>query len=147
MARELSAAPTRATRSPVLRRLRNTHARTMGETRVWGGAFVLALGLIATYKYARVLNSVYPIEQWLFWALARLWGWAALFSVACTSFGQLLLVRVLKLRQLPVLESAVFSMALGTVSFVLAMYVAGALGWYTTPFAVALPCVLVASSA
>jgi hypothetical protein len=104
-------------------------------------AVLLVLTLAGTYKYARVLTAVYPIEQWLFWKLAQLWGWVALFNAACLSVGQLILARVLRLRPLPPLESAVFSIAIGVVAFVLCLYVGGALAWFTPTFAVALPCV------
>jgi hypothetical protein len=103
------------------------------------------LGVVGTYEYARILDVHYPIRSWLVWPLGMLWGWVALFSLACTSFGQLLLVRALKLRRLPALESAVLSMAVGVVSFALAMYVAGAFGWFKPAFAVALPLVLLSA--
>jgi hypothetical protein len=125
----------------VVRHLRNTLGRLSTGPRL-AGVLVLAIGAVGTYEYARILNDVYPLRLWLFWKLAMLWGWVALFNVACMSFGQLLLVRALKLRHLPALESALFALALGVISFVLVMYVGGAFGWFTAPFAVALPVVL-----
>jgi hypothetical protein len=114
----------------------------------WGApVFVLLLGLIGTFVYAQVLDGVYPIRQWLFWPLATLWGWVGLFNLACVSFGQSILVRVIRLRELPNLESALFSMVIGVVCFVMCMYFAGALGWYRPAFAVALPCVMLALGA
>lgn len=67
-----------------------------------------------------------------------LWLWLLLFSAACTSFGQLLLVRAFRL-ELRAPESAVLGMALGTVAFTLFMYAAGAAAMLTSGFAIALP--------
>jgi hypothetical protein len=92
-----------------------------------------------TVVFGNVLNELYPIKNWLAWSLLSLVGWALLFSAACVSFGQMLLVRVFKLGQLPRLESAVLSMAVGTLAFVLAMCVGGAFGWFNSSFAVLLP--------
>jgi hypothetical protein len=103
------------------------------------GIGVLLLGLTGTALYARVVHQVYPIQQWLFWPLATLWGWMAVFSLACASFGQWVLIRVLRLRGLPALESAVLAMATGVVAFAMAMYLAGALAWYGPVWALALP--------
>src|SRR5450432_4153839 len=95
-----------------------------------GALYALLLGLAGTAYYARVLDHVYPIKTWLFWQLATIWAWLAVFSLACSSFGQLLLVRVLRLTDLPVLESAVLGMASGVVAFTIAMYLGGALALY-----------------
>jgi hypothetical protein len=112
-----------------------------------GAVYALLLGLAGTAYYARVLDHVYPIKTWLFWQLATIWAWMAIFSLACSSFGQLLLVRVLRLTDLPVLESAVLGMASGVVAFTMAMYVAGALALFGPIFAAGLPVVMLAVSA
>jgi hypothetical protein len=111
------------------------------------GAWILGVAAIGIHTYAGAIDVAYPIRLWLFWKLGMLWGWALLFNVACLSFGQLVLVRGLKMVRLPALESAVLSMAIGVVGFVLAMYVGGALAWFTPVFAVSLPLVLLAVSA
>jgi hypothetical protein len=97
--------------------------------------------------YARVTNDVYAIRSWLFWTVAMLWGWVALFNAACFSFGQFVMVRWLRVRDLPALESAVFSMMVGVVAFTLAMYGGGALALYGKRFALALPLTMLAVGA
>jgi hypothetical protein len=125
-----------------LSRLKRTLGLLATDARVAAGS-VLLLGLLGTVVYGRILNRVYPIRLWLFWQLATIWAWVAVFSVACASFGHFILIRVLKLRDLPVLESAVLSMAIGVVAFVLAMYVGGAFAWYGPVLAVALPLLMI----
>jgi hypothetical protein len=106
---------------------------------IGAGLGLLGLTLFGVYKYVTIVDKFYPIERWLFWKFAMLWGWVSLLSLACASFGQLLIVRVLKLRGLVALESAVFAMASGLLCFELALYAGGALAWFTPAFAVALP--------
>jgi len=108
------------------------------------GALACLLALAGAWIYARELNQVYAIRLWLVWPLAGVWGWIGLFTAACASFGQFVLVRWMRLRDLPVLESAVLGMAVGVVAFVMAMYAAGALSLYTPAFGVALPMLLLA---
>ena len=116
--------------------------------RAWFAGFcLLGLALAGTLTYVKLASEVYAIERWLFWSMAMLWGWVATLNLACVSFGQLVIVRVLKLRNLPALESAVFSMAVGLVCFVIALYIGGALAWFTPHFAVALPWAFIAVSA
>ena len=114
------------------------HPWRKSET-IWPGLFLLGLALFGLYQYASVVDRFYAIDRWLFWKLAMLWGWVLLLSLACTSFGQLLIARVLKLRGLTPLESAVFAMATGILCFEIALYIGGALAWFTPTFAVALP--------
>jgi hypothetical protein len=99
---------------------------------------VTAICLAGTYAYAHYIDDVYALRFWLVWRLAALWFWVALWNLGCVSFGQFLLTRVLKLRGVPALESAVMSMATGVVAFALAMYAAGALALYTPLFAIGL---------
>jgi hypothetical protein len=99
----------------------------------------MLLGLAGTAIFARVMGVVYPLRDWLAWPMMALWGWVLLMNLACLSFGHWVLARVFKVGRLPALEAAVFSMVVGTVGFVLAMYIAGALAWYVPSFAVALP--------
>ena len=105
-------------------------------------ALILVAGLAATVGYALFLNPIYPITQWLFWTVAAMWGWDLYLSVSCASFGYFLLRRVLKLTELPRLETLSFSVTLGAIAFVLGMYVGGFLRLYGPVFAVAMPAVL-----
>ncbi len=93
------------------------------------------------------MNRVFPIQDWLVWTLAQIWGWVLLFSLCTLCFGQFVLVRVLKLDQPVLLESAVFSAVIGTLGFALALYIAGALALYNRAFAIALPLAFLAIGA
>lgn len=110
-------------------------------------ALVVLLGLIGTVIFAKVADKVYPAQDWLLWRMIQLWGWTALFSAACASFGQVVLVRAMKLRHLPAVESAALSMAVGAVAFGLCMYAAGAVRLFRPAFAVALPALFLAIGA
>jgi hypothetical protein len=99
---------------------------------------VAAIGLAGTYAYADFLEGVYTIRLWLTWRVLELWFWVTVWNLGCASFGQFVLARVLRLRDLPALESAVVGMASGVVMFALAMFAGGALAWYNAPFAILL---------
>ncbi len=107
----------------------------------------LLVTLAGAWFYFDFVDWIYPSKLWLFWRVVALWFWVALFSTACTSFGQFLLWRVLRLRTFNALESAVFAMSSGVVAFGMAMYVAGALGWYNKTFAVLLPVAMIGAGA
>lgn len=110
------------------------------------GAPALA-GLVAlggAWVYGSKLDAVYAIRDWLFWRIALLWLYPLILSAACTSFGYLLVSRLIRER-LPVLETLVYSMAAGLVCFDLFMYAGGALGWFHLWFAVALPASMLAA--
>jgi hypothetical protein len=107
----------------------------------------MLLGLSGVFIFASVVDKAYPIGDWLFWPLSVLWAWVLLFNLACVGFGQFVLVRGMRMRHLPVLESAVFSMMVGTVGFALFMYAGGALALFHTSFAVGLPVAMLAVGA
>jgi hypothetical protein len=115
----------------------------MSDRRVVSGAALL-LCLAGAAVFASVMNRVFPIQDWLVWTLAQIWGWVFLFNLCTFCLGQFVLVRVLKLHQLSILESAVISAAIGTVGFTLVMYVAGALALYNRAFSIALPLIFLA---
>ena len=100
---------------------------------------VLLLGVFGTAIYADVLSDVQPIESWLVWQLLPLWLAVIVFCAAATSFGRFLLERGLKMPAAPALEAAVLSMAVGTIAFVLCLFVAGLLGLYGAAFSLLLP--------
>lgn len=106
----------------------------------------LLLCALSVYWTGNALNAAVPFDHWLVFRYLLLWGWLALFSLACTSFGYLVLVRGLRLTNLGTDQSVVFGMALGTITFVLAMYGAGAAGAFAPWFAVALPLAMLAAS-
>ncbi len=114
----------------------------------WLRAAALALIAIEGVRiYARYVDVVYPIRDWLAWPLLSLWGYTALLNLAFFSLGNFILRRLLGERDLPVLESNVTSAALGVFAFTWLMYAAGALGWYGATFALVAPCALIALGA
>ena len=105
-------------------------------------AFVVASAATVTFAFA-ISASHRGVER-LLAELTLIWGWQALFTLACLSLGHVVLTRLLRVEGTP-LEILVLSMALGTVGFVMGMYVAGALGWLTPTFAVLYPELLLLS--
>ncbi|MET0385746.1 MAG: hypothetical protein ABW321_07290 [Polyangiales bacterium] len=100
---------------------------------------MLALAGAGTVAYVRVVHRVYAVEKWLVWRMLAIWAAVLVFSLACTAIGQWVIRRGLKHEIRPPLEAAVFAMAVGVVTFALAMYVGGALHWFGPTFAIALP--------
>ncbi|HKU40966.1 MAG TPA: hypothetical protein VJR89_22545 [Polyangiales bacterium] len=107
----------------------------------------MVIGVCGAFIFARTMGEGYPIELWLFWKMLKLWGWSLAFNLACLSFGQCLLWRVLRVRDLPALESAALAISTGVVGFAMFMYAAGALAWYGASFAITLIVVLIAIGA
>ena len=110
-------------------------------------ALVFVAGVAATLGYGAFLGRTYPVSQWLFWKVGMLWGWGVFLSLACVSFGHLVLSRALRINDLPTLEAVVCSAALGLLGFVFGLYLGGAARLFKPAFAVALPAVLLASGA
>ena len=107
----------------------------------WRAGLGLLAGLGACVGVARLFSERYPVRGWLIWDFAQIWTWQLLLSAACISFGHLLLDPLVRTERDP-LERLVLDLATGVVVFVVAMYVAGALGIYGATFAVALPVVM-----
>jgi hypothetical protein len=93
------------------------------------------------------VGDAYPMRDWLIWTILAIFGWCAVFNLACVCFGYLVLTRVLSLREMPMAEKLVTSMGIGLVGFVSALYVAGALRLFVPWLALALPVVMIASGA
>jgi len=136
----------RVRRVPVFGELQERWKALGGRPRL-AALGVTVVSLLGVYAFARFVDDIYAIRLWLVWRLAALWFWTLLWNLGCLSFGQFLLTRVLKLRDVPALESAVLSMASGVVMFALGMYAGGALGWYTTFFAISLTLLMTAIGA
>jgi hypothetical protein len=117
------------------------YARTRRTTR---GIAVALLGLAAVALLLVTVDDLYPVRDWLFWRLLGLWAASALLHAGCVATGYLIVTRGLGLRTLPPLEKLVVSMAVGLVAFVIAMYVAGALAWFTPVLSIALPVAMIA---
>ena len=93
------------------------------------------------------INPSYPLRDWLTWRLLGVWACCLYFQAACLCLGHVVLTRWLRLTDLPAIERLVVSMAVGVVSFTLAMYVAGALALYRPWLALLLPLLMLASGA
>src|SRR6478609_5858697 len=90
-------------------------------------ASVVTLACVAALVFfASKLGERRPLGDWLFWHYARIWAWGALFTVGCLAAGDRVMHSVLKIRDLPRLERVVFSMTVGVVVFVVAMFALGA---------------------
>jgi hypothetical protein len=121
-------------------------ARNVLTHRLFQAAFVLLLCAAGTHHYLGVVDKIYPAEDWLFFRLAKLWGYMALLSVSCVCAGHFVIEKLLRFEFEP-LEAAVQSMAVGLVAFVMCMYVGGALQLYGKVFAIALPLAMIALGA
>ncbi len=110
-------------------------------SRRWHGPLLALAGLGATLVYGGVLNDSQPLRTWLIWDYLRLWMWSGFLCAGCLSFGHLLIVKAGRF-SFPVIETAVMSMAVGIIAFVLGMYLGGALHLYGPAFAIGLPAVM-----
>jgi hypothetical protein len=84
-------------------------------------------GLAMAGVFAVVVPQAYPIGEWLLWRYALMWLYALLFAAAGVSLGHLLLRRVFRVLDRPLLETLVLSMALGVLAYGLCFYAAGSL--------------------
>jgi hypothetical protein len=121
--------------------LRAVGARFLAANRAQqlASACALALTLYAAYRFLDFVDRQYPVEDWLFWRLAAIWGYAALLNLGWFAAGTWFVTRVLKIRELPPAESAVLSMGVGVVLFVLVMYALGAVGLFQPLVVLAVP--------
>jgi len=111
-------------------------SRQRDRWRSIGIAVVAVLGLA---YFGWLVNTRYPIGQWFAWPLLLMIGYTLVFQGACLSIGARLLDRILGDRRLPLLEAWIAAMGLGLIVFVFAMYIAGMVGLFITPVAIALP--------
>ncbi len=75
-----------------------------------------------------MVHAHIPVQHWLLWRLAPLWGYSLLFLLSSLGIGLVLLRRVLRLAHLPPVEEGLFGMTLGSIAFVFGMYLAGVVG-------------------
>jgi len=105
-------------------------------------AIVLCTSVFGVLIYASYLQESYPIRRWLAWRVLGLWGYTAFCNLAWLSSGALIVRRWLGGRELPHLEAAVASVAVGVLAFTEIMYAAGAVGAYGPVFSLALATLL-----
>lgn len=106
---------------------------------------VAAVCALGTYGYGKFLHRAYPLGDWLAWPLLAIWSYALLFQLGCFGVGSLLLEKVFRRKDLPLLEAAVSSYCVGLLTFALCMYPLGALSLFRAWSAVALPIVFAAA--
>ncbi|MET0410982.1 MAG: hypothetical protein ABW217_06780 [Polyangiaceae bacterium] len=91
-----------------------------------------AAGLVMAAVFAHFVPPRYPVGEWLLWRYALMWLYALLFTLAGSCLGHLLLSRVFRVLDRPLLETLVLSLALGVGAYGIVFHVAGAfalLGW------------------
>jgi hypothetical protein len=119
----------------------------VGAMNIARGVAVLLAGLWGTRYLAKALEPTYPLKSWLAWTILAIVAYTALFALACVSIGRLALTKLFRVNDLPTLETGAMSFGLGVISFVLAMYVGGALHLFNGVFAIAMPVIMIAASA
>jgi hypothetical protein len=101
-------------------------------------AAIALVCLLCASIFLDVVGKHYPVEQWLFWRVGRIWLYCIIQSAACLSTGHLIVARVLKAADRPPLEVLYLSSVFGFVVFCLLMYAGGFLGLFNGTFAVGL---------
>lgn len=108
-------------------------------------AITLMLGA-ALYLFGKQVHEHYPIQHWLFWSYAKLWGWCLLFGAACFSAGTLVVSWLLP-KGFPLRERLVFTLPAGVLMFFYALFLGGLCHLFSPVFAVVMPIGLVAAGA
>lgn len=103
--------------------------------------------LIATGWFASYLDGYEAVGDWLFLVLARIWAWQMLLTLSCLSIGHLLLVRVLRLTELPDIEQLALSLPLGLLAFAMGIFLGGFAHVLRPAYAVLLPVVMLVAGA
>jgi len=140
---------------PIFERLGSTFAADAPAGRRLRGAAAGVLCLLGIWLYAAVVGRSYPIHEWLFWRLAVIWLYGALFVGSTLTLGHAVLTRLVGSADkaadddgpLPLAETLVMSVAIGVLAFCLAMIGAGALGIIGPTFSMLMPLVFVAAGA
>ena len=116
-----------------------------GQARLRRGArwAVAPLLVVEAVGLLMWVNQHYPVSQWLFWKYAAIWAVCAVWTVACTSAGHLLLRRL----NLPFREHLLMSLAVGVLSFGAGVFVVGLMKGLGPVFFCAWPVVLGAPGA
>lgn len=99
------------------------------------------------YLYARVLDKSYPIDEWLFWKLAYVWCATLLLNLGALCSGYVVLTRVLRQRDLPLIEAATTSFALGLTGIAWVLALVGSAGLFKPWVAVLIAVLAVAAGA
>jgi hypothetical protein len=103
-----------------------------------------ALGLAAAGWFLHVVPVSYPVSDWLLWRYLAFWLAGAVFTAASVSIGHLVLDRLFRVRDLPLLATLVLAEALGLAVYALVFYAAGAVALLDTGFALLYPVAAIA---
>lgn len=108
---------------------------------------MLPLALLAGFAFfGFIVNSHYPVKDWLFWRYAKSWVLVLFWFGGCMSAGHALLCRLTP--RLPLGERLVLSTGVGIYLSYLLMFLGGIAGLYRFgAFAVVLPAAMLASGA
>ncbi|WP_437975077.1 hypothetical protein WMF11_44480 [Sorangium sp. So ce295] len=112
--------------------------------RLLRNVFAAVACLMGLVGYALVVHAHIPVQHWLLWRLAPLWGYSLLFLLSSLGIGLVLLRRVLRLAHLPPVEEGLFGVTLGSIAFVFGMYLAGVVGWIRPWYGLVMPAALFA---
>ncbi|HET6280257.1 MAG TPA: hypothetical protein VFH73_04800, partial [Polyangia bacterium] len=104
---------------------------------------IFALSLAGAIVFACWLHRSYPLGDWLFFDVAKIWLFELVLSAACVTAGYAIVDRCLPAEPRDELEALVLAFPVGLVAFVMGMFAGGLLRTYGPVFALALPAVLI----
>ncbi|WP_199789499.1 hypothetical protein [Sorangium cellulosum] len=128
-------------------RLRAALTSDAPRPRLLRGAFAAVVCLAGLAVYAITVHGHIPVQHWLLWRLAPLWGYSLFFLLSSLGVGLVLLRRALRLVHLPPVEEGLFGATLGIITFVFGVYLAGAAGWIRPWYGIVMPAALLAVGA
>ncbi len=108
----------------------------------WRSVLAGLLCLAGVAVYAAVVDEKTPLESWLSLRLGLVFGYVALFELACVSTGWVVVARALGIRKAPLVEAVLMSKIVGLSIFGSLYYVAGALGLFRGWFALVMASIM-----
>jgi hypothetical protein len=102
----------------------------------------MLLGVGAALVLLAFANGIYPARAWLLRTVLVLWFWQLYLATAFVAAGDLVVWRVLKLRDLNLLTRLALAAPAGAVVFAAGMFLGGFLALYGATFAIAWPAVM-----
>lgn len=95
--------------------------------------------LASVVAFVHFLGGIYPVDDWLFWTVAKLWAWQGLLVASFLAFGNLILERLLRVPPTTRIERLTLAAAVGALVFGLGMFAAGIFAWLSPTWAVVWP--------
>lgn len=106
----------------------------------------IAIGIIGVVALAIsifYLDLHYPVQTWLAWTLATIWGWQLVLAVSFIFSGHTVVVRWLGIQPRSLVDLLALAIPTGAVTFAMGIFMAGFLGFLQPAFAVTWPLILV----